>query len=59
MASEPKHRKIQPSTHPVNSENEETAASEDEKSLSVEAAASENEESLSDETTSTTCKFIR
>ena len=71
MASEPKHRKIKHSTHPVSSENEETAASEDEKSLSgettsteheesssEETTSSESEESSSDETTSTTSKFI-
>ena len=44
MASEPKHREIENQTQPVSSENEETIASEDEKSLSEEA-------------TSTECKF--
>ena len=58
MASEPKHRKIEPSTHPVSSENEETTASENEESSSDETTASENEESSSDETTSTECKFV-
>ena len=57
MASKPKHRKIKPSTHTVSSENEETTASEEEKSLSDEATASEDEKSSSDETTSTECKF--
>ena len=58
MSAESEHGKVESPTQGANSENEETAASEDEENLSDDAASFEDEDSLSDETTSTASKFI-